>query len=106
MPYHIRSVGQIFPNSPMNFGVLGVTNGRSLTKNPCLKSELAWANKGLYAPAFYINLSNPPLLTRLLNRLVVIRLTKNAWPIALDTHCQRKLVSTRFRKALVRDMVA
>lgn len=50
-----------YPSQPYDFGILGVTKGRSLTKNPCLKSELEWANKGVYSPAFYINLSNPPL---------------------------------------------
>jgi len=61
--------GSDFPKQSYDFGVLGVTNGRSLTKNPCLKSELAWANKGLYAPAFYINLSNPPLSDKIIKSL-------------------------------------
>lgn len=50
--------GKEYPTD-YDFGIVGVTNGYSLTKNPCLKSEIEWAREGKYDPAFYFNLSYP-----------------------------------------------
>jgi len=49
----------VFPKTPFDFGIVGVTGGRSFKSNPCFAEELAWAKKGFYAPSFYINLDYP-----------------------------------------------
>jgi hypothetical protein len=40
-------------------GVLGTNDGTSLTRNPCLLKQLAWAKKLPGPPAFYANTGNP-----------------------------------------------
>ena len=51
--------GGAYPEMSYDYGIIGVTGGHSLSYNPCLKTELAWANKAKYAPSFYINLDYP-----------------------------------------------
>lgn len=42
------------------FGIVGVNNGRDFTTNPCLASELKWAQGAANgAPGFYVNTGNP-----------------------------------------------
>lgn len=44
----------------IGFGVVGVNDGRPLTVNPCLATELQWATSGLAStPQFYVNTANP-----------------------------------------------
>ncbi len=46
--------------TPIGFGIVGVNDGRPMTANPCLATELAWAQTTLTAsPAFYANTGNP-----------------------------------------------
>ena len=46
--------------TPIGFGVVGVNDGRPMTANPCLASELAWSATTLSAtPAFYANTGDP-----------------------------------------------
>ena len=46
--------------TPAGFGVVGVNDGRPFTANPCLVTELQWAQTTLTAsPAFYANTANP-----------------------------------------------
>lgn len=53
--------GSAYPSSPYAFGIVGVTNGRAFTLNPCLSSEYAWAqasaNPGQLS--LYMNLNSP-----------------------------------------------
>ncbi len=51
--------GGEYPRMPYDFGIIGVTNGHSLSYNPCFKSELIWAQKAKYLPSFYLNLDFP-----------------------------------------------
>lgn len=41
------------------FGVIGITGGRTFTKNPCLAEQYSWAKQVKSSPAVYINLSAP-----------------------------------------------
>lgn len=50
--------GKALPG-PGAFGIVGVTGGRSYTKNPCLSSQFAWAEATPGGAGFYINTSNP-----------------------------------------------
>ncbi len=51
--------GGSLPTSP-GFAVVGVNDGRPYTTNPCLATELQWANTSLAgAPAFYVNTAQP-----------------------------------------------
>ncbi|OYV57966.1 MAG: hypothetical protein B7Z69_10365, partial [Actinobacteria bacterium 21-73-9] len=44
----------------IGFGVVGVNDGRPLTVNPCLSTEIQWAASGLgTTPQFYVNTANP-----------------------------------------------
>ncbi len=44
----------------IGFGVVGVNDGRPLTTNPCLSTEIQWATTGLATtPQFYVNTANP-----------------------------------------------
>ena len=46
--------------TPVGFGVVGVNDGRTMTANPCLAVELAWAQTTTTAsPAFYANTGDP-----------------------------------------------
>ncbi|MEA2715921.1 MAG: hypothetical protein QOI99_238 [Actinomycetota bacterium] len=45
--------------APAAFGVVGVTGGRSYTRNPCLAGQFAWAEATPGGAAFYMNTSNP-----------------------------------------------
>ncbi len=46
--------------SPGGFAVVGVNDGRPYSANPCLATELQWAETSLSAtPAFYVNTANP-----------------------------------------------
>lgn len=48
-----------YPTDPFDFGVIGVTGGRSFTHNPCFQSEYKWAFLGKFPPSFYINMDYP-----------------------------------------------
>jgi hypothetical protein len=51
--------GAALPTSA-TFGVVGVNNGIVLSANPCLASQLGWAESATnHAPAFYANTANP-----------------------------------------------
>ncbi len=44
----------------IGFGVVGVNDGRPLTVNPCLSTEIQWAESGNgTTPQFYVNTANP-----------------------------------------------
>jgi len=51
--------GQSYPATPA-FGIVGVTDGRPDTTNPCLVSEYRWA-KASASVEFYLNTANPDL---------------------------------------------
>src|SRR3989338_7030784 len=53
--------GGKYPDMPYDFGIMDVNGGRSMTHNPCLASEFAWASKAKYPPTFYVNLTYPPI---------------------------------------------
>ena len=46
------------PSAPYAFDVVGVTNGRAFTHNPCLSPEQVWGQTGLLS--LYINVNAPP----------------------------------------------
>lgn len=51
--------GKSLPTSP-SFGIVGVNNGLLYSTNPCLGTELAWAQGAANrAPAFYANTADP-----------------------------------------------
>lgn len=53
--------GGMYPSTPYAFGIVGVTDGRSFTLNPCLVSEYLWAQSAT-APSqlsLYMNLNYP-----------------------------------------------
>jgi hypothetical protein len=51
--------GKTLPSSPA-FGIVGVNNGILYSANPCLGSELGWAQQAAnHAPAFYANTADP-----------------------------------------------
>ncbi|MEY2423579.1 MAG: hypothetical protein QOI95_3646 [Acidimicrobiaceae bacterium] len=51
--------GRALPSSP-TFGIVGVNNGILYSSNPCLTTQLAWAQRAAnHAPAFYANTANP-----------------------------------------------
>ncbi len=51
--------GATLPTS-IGFAVVGVNDGRTMTTNPCLATEIAWAQTTTSAsPAFYANTGNP-----------------------------------------------
>lgn len=50
---------QTYPDLPFDFGIIDVTGGWSLSHNPCLRLEFAWARQALYPPTFYVNLTYP-----------------------------------------------
>ncbi len=46
--------------APGGFAVIGVNDGRPFSANPCLATQLQWAETSLSAtPAFYVNTANP-----------------------------------------------
>ena len=48
-----------YPSTP-GFGIVGVNNGKDFSTNPCLVSELKWAQGAANtAPGFYVNSGNP-----------------------------------------------
>ncbi|GAC1449661.1 MAG: hypothetical protein PVSMB4_08000 [Ktedonobacterales bacterium] len=50
--------GGAYPASPYGFGIVGITDGRAYTQNPCLASEYQWATHGTAsAPSVYMNLN-------------------------------------------------
>jgi hypothetical protein len=50
--------GGAFPSAPYAFDVVGVTNGRAFTRNPCLSAEQGWGQAGLFN--LYMNVNAPP----------------------------------------------
>ena len=42
-----------------SFGIIGVTNGRAYTVNPCLSTQWQWASAQTASPALYTNPANP-----------------------------------------------
>ncbi len=46
------------PKSPA-FGVVGVSDGRAFSDNPCLATQYAWAQSAPRGPAVYMNTANP-----------------------------------------------
>jgi hypothetical protein len=51
--------GRALPSSPA-FGIVGVNNGVLYSSNPCLSTQLAWAQRAAnHAPAFYANTADP-----------------------------------------------
>ncbi len=51
--------GGALPPIP-GFGIVGVNDGHGFSTNPCLATELAWAQSAANAaPAFYLNTQNP-----------------------------------------------
>jgi hypothetical protein len=54
-----------YPQCPSNFprdgafGIVGVTNGRAFSDNPCRAAEYQWAAGRPKVPAFYMNTANP-----------------------------------------------
>ena len=60
--------------SPGGFAVVGVNDGRPYSANPCLATELQWAETSLSAtPAFYVNTANPGPLSN------------SNWPVTQQT---------------------
>lgn len=53
--------GGAYPATPYAFGIVGVTDGRAFTLNPCRASEYAWAQSasGAGPLALYMNLNYP-----------------------------------------------
>ena len=53
--------GVAYPATPYAFGIVGVTNGRAFTLNPCLASEFAWALRATHPGqlSLYMNLNYP-----------------------------------------------
>ena len=49
--------GALYPEEPFDFGIVGITDGRAFTKNPCFADEYRWAEKGRYPSSIYINLN-------------------------------------------------
>ncbi|HEY8171643.1 MAG TPA: hypothetical protein VIH21_01030, partial [Dehalococcoidia bacterium] len=49
--------GSALPERPFDFGIIGVTGGRGLTRNPCFAEEWAWATRTSLRPTVYINLN-------------------------------------------------
>src|SRR5216683_2175263 len=54
--------GQILPNG-QGFGIVGINGGLATTDNPCLSTELLWANQSLGTPnqakvQLYVNTGN------------------------------------------------
>ncbi|HVA70998.1 MAG TPA: hypothetical protein VNF08_06720, partial [Acidimicrobiales bacterium] len=48
------------PPTSAAFGIVGVSDGYPLSTNPCLASELQWAQSTVSgAPAFYMNTASP-----------------------------------------------
>lgn len=47
--------GAGYPEPPFAFGIIGVTNGSAMTRNPCFADEYRWAERGRYPPAIYLN---------------------------------------------------
>lgn len=80
-----------FPSSSYEYGILGVTDGRSFTHNPCLKQEISWAQKARHHPSFYINLSFP--------QASYPALVKSFQCVPMDEKC----VAYQFGKAIARD---
>lgn len=53
--------GGAYPTAPFAFGIVGVTDGRTFTLNPCLAGEYTWAQSAANASqtGLYMNLSYP-----------------------------------------------
>lgn len=49
-----------FPAPPFDFAVIGVNDGRAMTKNECFAAQLAWARQAPHAPSLYLNTNSPP----------------------------------------------
>jgi hypothetical protein len=47
--------GAQYPEAPFGFGIIGITNGQALTRNPCFEDEYRWAERGRYHPSIYLN---------------------------------------------------
>ena len=47
--------GGPYPDGPFAFGIVGVTDGRALTRNPCFLEEYRWAKRGRFHPSIYMN---------------------------------------------------
>jgi len=58
-----------YPQCPSNFprdgafGIVGVTNGKAFSTNPCVASKYQWAAGRTRPPAFYMNTANPGPIT-------------------------------------------
>src|SRR5262245_46140254 len=42
-----------------DFGIVGITGGRSFTQNPCLAEQFAWAESAALPAGLYVNLMAP-----------------------------------------------
>lgn len=49
--------GDAYPDEPFAFGIVGVTDGRAFTRNPCFADEYRWARRGESRPSIYMNLN-------------------------------------------------
>lgn len=47
--------GALYPDSPYDFGIVGITDGRAFTHNPCFADEYRWAERARYHPSIYMN---------------------------------------------------
>ncbi|MEO8456823.1 MAG: hypothetical protein ABI559_03320 [Chloroflexota bacterium] len=47
--------GGAYPSAPFDFGIIGITDGSALTRNPCFGDEYRWALNGHYHPSIYMN---------------------------------------------------
>ncbi len=65
-PYPAGSVGYAiswpqcggpYPEEPFAFGIVGVTDGRAFTRNPCFADEYRWARRGQRRPSIYMNVN-------------------------------------------------
>jgi hypothetical protein len=58
--------GRPFPAGPA-FGIVGVTDGRPYTENPCLAEQAGWAAGSGLPAGFYINTANPGVASTSVN---------------------------------------
>ncbi len=60
--------GASYPEGKVDFGIVGLTNGSAMTRNPCFADEYRWATRARYSPSIYMNTNYRESVAKQINR--------------------------------------